>query len=208
MYVFKPPCCEKVLSSALEVSQSTDDYGHISQTQSLDPRFVPIFASEFLAKKTDYAWNFSSTHPTTETYIRSMRAKDINLSPLTDGWTKQLPLFSGIEVKRVNDEQMAKGQLGIFVSATLRHRRNLLKLAGRLEEEKSKIRSKIGRKDLIARENAQYLEEPLLGWTACGHYWCFYLAWLTQEEHTVSSIIPACDFRNPEVDVCTRLALD
>lgn len=117
--------------------------------------------------------------------MTSMRRKGIPVSRLTDNWTKQLTLFAHIKVAQPADERAAKGQLGVFLSATLRPRRKLLRLASSSKEEKTVPRDKSPREN-YATEAPRFQEKPLLGWTVCGHEWNFYLAWLTKEEHTVS----------------------
>ena len=118
-----------------------------SQTQALDSRYVPILTNRIVSKRIDYAWYFSSEHQATQGYITSMRRKGIPLSPLTDSWTKQLPLFALAKITEPADERPAKGKLGVFLSAALCHRRTLLRLAAISEERKAIPRDKSTRED-------------------------------------------------------------
>lgn len=133
-------------------------------------------------------------------------------------WTRQLPVLAGCEVKRVDDEIVAKGQLGILLSSILRHRRDLLREATRSIEEaavaeavqgkgkekasqvEEKGKGKGKKKKMKAMDKVDGLPEqhlaltkveelPLIGWTACGHSWNFYVAWLEDDEteQTVST---------------------
>ena len=68
---------------------------------------------------------------------------------------------------------MFEGQLGISVSAMLRHQRNLSNIASRHDEEKkeeSKPESDRGPKNFAGKSARHYNNDPLLGSTAWGHY--------------------------------------
>ena len=61
----------------------------------------------------------------------------MSLAPLDNQWTRQLSDFGGCEVKMVNDETIAIGQVGIFLSSIHCHRRNLLREVARSKGESS-----------------------------------------------------------------------
>ena len=117
---------------------------------------------------------------------------------MADGGTRQLALSCAVEVKKDGNEQTAKAQLALWLSAGLRQRNQLLEIATEtLKVANQKQKNKNKEKAKKAEADG---DEPLIGWTVNGHYWSFYLAWLVDKakESTVcSAFLPLFQFVNP-----------
>lgn len=134
---------------------------HHSQTQSIDPQYLPTLANSPtpLQKKADVALCFTPDH--VEVADLRHRFGSTTLSQMTDPYTKTIPMACGIEVKGSGgNRDEAIVQFGVWAAAGL-----------------AKV------EDLLDRPK---LRQPLLGWTVVGHDWMMHMSWKLDDGQVVS----------------------
>lgn len=164
-------------------------------TQAIRQDLLPQLNSKIvIQKKADYAWSFSSQHPTVGKWYHrlSLAGQGLSLSQITDSFSKRIALYCGVEVKRSGgDDQESLAQLCIWLAAGVRKLDELRKSvdgkapATAIPADKSmnieESQVEIGSTANVASGNAMgdKLVDvlPLVGWTVQGHTWSIYIAW-------------------------------
>jgi hypothetical protein len=150
------------------VTQSTSNPLRRRQTQSIDPRFLPILpgTTDPFAKETDFALAFNPYHDRVRPILEDVRSKrpGTDLSQMSDVYTSSVVLGCGLEIKGPGgNHDEAVVQLGIWCAAGLLQRREL------------------------STTDISPSQKPLLGWTVIGHDWRLHMSWRDDDTGDVVS---------------------
>jgi hypothetical protein len=140
----------------------------VSQSQTVNPAYIPIAASSFnpserlpkprLVRKADFTLSYSDKTATFRTLYNGLRDRNFDeVSHMTDAYTNKTPVFTAIEVKPSNGKKSeAQYQLSIWLAASLRKKAEMARAPG-----------------LTDMTN---LVEP--AFVVVGHQWYFYVGYL------------------------------
>lgn len=148
---------EKVVNTALKLSNAQKLELNSVQTQNIEPRYLAPTGSP-TGKKADFVLAFTDREGDVSTTYRAftLRHGHKSLSPMTDAYTSELAFACAFELKEPNGgHSEAETQL-----ATL-HTAMLLKLED------------------LAQDTGAILQTPaLVGWVVVGHNWFCYISTL------------------------------
>ncbi|KAI9760992.1 MAG: hypothetical protein M1840_002163 [Geoglossum simile] len=145
------------------------------QSQSIDPRFLPALpnSNKPPSKKADFALAFNKANAEVNRLYRSLSFSKphLQLSQMTDTYTRHCAMFAGLEVKAPGwngDEGVT--QLAIRLAAGLNSIQELQKRASRTGT-------------LL----------PMVGWVVTGHSWNLYIAHKCEGEGQTTTVLGPYD---------------